>query len=103
MSPASVNVVLLFALALVHSSRWQGTDAAPIFTWSSLKSLANTEGTTTVSLNCELCKVVSTVLELYLEEGENEEEIEKVIGEICTLLKIEDERVCNAAMVEFKV
>lgn len=55
------------------------------------------------SFNCELCKVVSSLLELYLERDSSEEAIEELIGEICFLLKIEDKRVCDAAMVEFKV
>lgn len=55
------------------------------------------------SLSCELCKVVSSVLELYLEEDDSEEEIETILSELCVLLKIEDAHVCNSAVKEFKV
>ena len=90
--------VSLFVLAVTGCSFRCHSDAAPIFPQG--RSGTDTLG---ASFNCELCKVVSSVLELYLEEGSTEEEIEEVIGQICILLEIQDENVCNSAMREFKV
>jgi hypothetical protein len=102
MRQASFSLVLPVALAVVYCSYWQGTNAAPIFTWGRLKSFANTGSTTAVS-HCELCKVVSTALEVILDDKDSEEEIAKVAGQICTLFKIEDKNICDSATMEFKV
>ena len=84
----------LLALAVASCYFSYCTDAAPVVPQSH-------SGTSTIS--CDLCKVVSSVLELYLEKDSSEEKIEEAVGEICFLLKIEDKRVCDAAMLEFKV
>ena len=56
-----------------------------------------------VGFGCDFCRVVSTVLELYLEGGAQEEEIAKLIGVFCVLLEIEDQNVCDLVVEEFKV
>lgn len=53
--------------------------------------------------SCEVCKVVSSVLELYLERGDQEEDIVKLMAKLCILFGIETDNVCNLAVEEFKV
>jgi len=102
--------LLALASALVAWSHLQlqlvpTAHAAPIYPRDGLGEvpLNSRETAAASSFSCELCKVVSGALELFLEEESSEEEIEKVIAEVCILLKIEDARVCKAAIVEFKV
>lgn len=101
MSPALQVLVLAFcwssqyALAAPLPSRSHQDPSHEAPKSSSASSVA-------VSFSCELCKVVSSALEVYLEQEGNEEEVEKVLGEICTLLRIEDKYVCDSMVAVFK-
>ena len=54
------------------------------------------------SLECEACKVFSSLLEIFLEQNRPEEDVAKLIKVICIVEKIEDENVCNSIVEEFK-
>ena len=105
MNPAisiSLEFLLLAAVGLLC---WvTAAEAAPItMPRQGLLKTGQKLQETSTSFQCEFCKVVSSVLELYLEEDDSEEEIEKILSELCILLKIEDANVCNSAVMEFKV
>ena len=53
--------------------------------------------------SCEMCRVVSTVLDLYLEGKAREEDVAKLVAQICIILQIEDQNVCDLVVEEFKV
>lgn len=55
------------------------------------------------TLSCEACKLVSDALEIYLKGKRTEEDIAKLVAQICIVLQIEDENVCDLVMEEFKV
>ena len=92
---------LLLAWGCVCLLQSPGTEAAPLSRPST--SQLSTAARARASFNCELCKLTSGVLELVLEANSTEEEIMKVITDYCVFAKIEDERVCSAAIEEFRV
>lgn len=54
-------------------------------------------------LTCELCEImVGTIKRLY-DTNTAWNEIAKLVGDACTLFKIEDEHVCKSIAQEFKV
>lgn len=55
------------------------------------------------SLSCEVCKTVSSALELYLQEEHSEDEITEVLAGLCVLFKISDKHLCDAFVKEYKV
>lgn len=59
-------------------------------------------GTVGQSLECTACKVISGILEDLLELDTPEEDVAKLIREICIAEKIEDENVCSLVVEEFK-
>ena len=60
----------------------------------------NSEST---SLECTACKgLVSLLQELFLKNA-TEEDIEKAVTKFCIDFKIEDDYVCRAVVLEFKV
>ena len=56
-----------------------------------------------LDFSCELCKVVSSLLEVILEGNSIEEVIARLSAEYCILRKIEDKTVCDLIVEEFKV
>ena len=54
-------------------------------------------------LDCEVCKIVSSMLELSLEKNSTEEDIVELAAKLCILLQIEDKNVCDLIVQEFKV
>ena len=55
------------------------------------------------SLECTACKgLVSLLQELFLKNA-TEKDIEKAVTKFCIDFKIEDDNVCRAVVIEFKV
>lgn len=62
------------------------------------------EGEESLDFSCEVCTLVSEVLQFILDTGASEEEVAKYLAlPLCTLLKIEDENVCSLVVEEYKV
>ena len=55
------------------------------------------------SISCDVCRTVSSALELYLEEERSEEEITQVLAGLCVLFRINDKHLCDAFVKEYKV
>ena len=85
--------------ATIHAAAQQPEEVGVIIAAQPSTSSLQSE----VGFGCDFCRVVSTVLELYLEGGAQEEEIAKLIGVFCVLLEIEDQNVCDLVVEEFKV
>jgi len=65
----------------------------------SVKVLAAGVRTSTL---CEACKLFSNLLEAFLEGSKTEEDVAKLAEAFCVWKKIEDKRVCDSAVEEFK-
>ena len=52
---------------------------------------------------CSTCKIVATVLQDLFLKNATEDEVVAIITAYCIDLKIEDELVCTAVVLEFKV
>ena len=52
---------------------------------------------------CELCKIVSSALELYMEKNSTEEYLAEFLTKFCIVTRIEDKNVCDLVVQEFKV
>ena len=70
----------------------------------SLRRILRADPVATVTgLECAACKVIFTVLQDLFLKNATEDEIVAVITAFCIDLKIEDENVCTAVVLEFKV
>ncbi len=54
------------------------------------------------SAACEACKFFSGLLQAFLEQGRPEEGVAELAKAICIIAKIEDKRVCDQVIEEFK-
>ena len=54
-------------------------------------------------LECSACKTIANILQELFVKNATEEEIVKIITFLCIQFKIEDELVCTAVVIEFKV
>ena len=58
---------------------------------------------TVTDWECTTCKIITTVLQDLFLKNATEDEIVAIITAFCIDLKIEDELVCTAVVIEFKV
>lgn len=54
-------------------------------------------------LDCEACSLFVTTAKVLVEQGGTQDDIVSLARKTCIDLQIEDERVCDAVVIEFKV
>lgn len=62
-----------------------------------------TEDESEGGLGCDLCKVIVSLLQTFVEGNRTAAEIAVLSDDICNILHVEDKTVCKAIVNEFKV
>lgn len=69
---------------------------------NALTSIEKKLGNVGKGLTCSLCKILTGLLQSYLELGTTEESVVNALTTVCIDLKIEDVTVCHGVIREFK-